>query len=130
MNDVLLFCVQSHRKYFAVTTNIWVLACTLTMGGLLASADSACARERDSEMRTWLKETSEYAKQVGERFDRADVLSLVAVAQAERKDFKEAVHVAELIDDDVSTARGDALWKIADVMGTRRPMGANRCGTT
>jgi hypothetical protein len=82
MSDVLLFCVQSHRKYFAVTANIWVLACTLTMGGLLASADSACAREPDSEMRACLKEASEYAKQVGERFDREEVLSLVAVAQA------------------------------------------------
>jgi len=83
-----------------------------------------------SEMRAWLKEVSEYAKQVGERFDREEVLSLVAIAHVERKDFKEVVHVAELINDDVPTARGDALWKIADVMGTRRPMTANRCGTT
>jgi hypothetical protein len=82
MSDVLLFCVQSYRKYFAVTANILVLACILTMGDLLASADLACVRERDSEMRAWLKEASEYAKQVGERFDREEVFSLVAVAQA------------------------------------------------
>ena len=54
---------------------------------------------------------------VQDPFVKSRVLQAIAEAHAERKQFKEAVRVVEMIDDDVSTARGDAPWRIAEVQG-------------